>query len=64
LRHGIFMHWELPEVLGPDLASEAYRLDPISHIASVLAPDPRQAFARVATLEASLYMRNQLARAV
>jgi asparagine synthase (glutamine-hydrolysing) len=63
LRRGIFMPWELPEVLGPDLAREGLRrLDPISHIASVLAPDPRQAFARVATLEASLYMRNQLLR--
>jgi asparagine synthase (glutamine-hydrolysing) len=33
-----------------------------SQTGSHQAPDPRQAFARVATLEASLYMRNQLLR--
>ena len=53
LRRGIFMPWELPELLGPDLAREGLkRLDPISHIAGTLAPDPVQPFARVATLEA------------
>jgi asparagine synthase (glutamine-hydrolysing) len=63
LRRGIFMPWELPEVLGADLAREGLkRLDPIKHIACTLAPDPVQPFARVATLEASLYMRNQLLR--
>ena len=63
LRRGIFMPWELPEVLGPDLAREGLeRLDPINHIACTLAPDPVQPFARVATLESSLYMRNQLLR--
>jgi asparagine synthase (glutamine-hydrolysing) len=63
LRRGIFMPWELPEVLDPDLAREGLeRLDPINHIAGVLTPDPEQPFARVATLEASLYMRNQLLR--
>ena len=57
------MPWELPEVLDPDLAREGLkRLDPINHIACTLAPDPVQPFARVATLEASLYMRNQLLR--
>ena len=63
LRRGIFMPWELPELLGPDLAREGLeRLNPIDHIACTLAPDPVQPFARVATLEASLYMRNQLLR--
>jgi len=63
LRRGIFMPWELPEVLGPDLAREGLkRLDPINHIACTLAPDPVEPFARVATLESSLYMRNQLLR--
>ena len=57
------MPWELPELLGPDLAREGLeQLDPINHIACTLAPDPVQPFARVATLEASLYMRNQLLR--
>jgi asparagine synthase (glutamine-hydrolysing) len=57
------MPWELPELLGPDLAREGLkRLDPINHIAGTLAPDPVHPFARVAALEASLYMRNQLLR--
>ena len=63
LRRGLFMPWELPELLGPDLAREGLkRLDPINRIASTLTPDPVQPFARVATLESSLYMRNQLLR--
>ena len=63
LRRGLFMPWELPEVLGDDLAREGLaRLDPINHIRRTLSPDPVQPFARVATLEASLYMRNQLLR--
>lgn len=63
LRRGLFMPWELSSLLGNDIAREgAARLDPLDHIASVLSPDPGQAFARVATLEASLYMRNQLLR--
>jgi asparagine synthase (glutamine-hydrolysing) len=63
LRRGIFMPWELPELLGPDLARDGLRrFDPLNHIACVLAPDPRHQFARVATLESSLYMRNQLLR--
>ena len=63
LRRGIFMPWELAELLGADLAEEGLtRLDPLNHIAGTLAPDPEQPFARVAALESSLYMRNQLLR--
>jgi glycosyltransferase involved in cell wall biosynthesis len=63
LRRGIFMPWELTELLGPDLAEEGRsRFDPLKHIACTLAPDLTQPFARVATLESSLYMRNQLLR--
>jgi asparagine synthase (glutamine-hydrolysing) len=63
LRRGIFMPWELPELLGPDRAREGLeQLDPINHIGRTLVPDPVQSFARVATLESSLYMRNQLLR--
>jgi asparagine synthase (glutamine-hydrolysing) len=57
------MPWELPELVGDDLAREGLaRLDPINHIRRMLVPDPVEPFARVATLEASLYMRNQLLR--
>ena len=63
LRRGLFMPWELPEVLGPEVAREGLkRLDPIKHIARTLIPDPLQPFVRIATLESSLYMRNQLLR--
>ena len=63
LRRGIFMPWELPDVLGPEVAREGLKqLDPINHIARTLMPDPLLPFARVATLESSFYMRNQLLR--
>jgi len=63
LRRGLFMPWELPDVLGPEVAREGLkRFDPIKYIAGTLIPDPLQPFMRVATLESSLYMRNQLLR--
>jgi asparagine synthase (glutamine-hydrolysing) len=63
LRRGIFMPWELPEVLDPNFARDGLkRLDPFKQIARALSPDPLGPFARVAALESSLYMRNQLLR--
>ena len=63
LRRGVFMPWELPDVLDPELAREGLKqLDPIKHIGCALTPDPLRPFVRVATLESSLYMRNQLLR--
>src|SRR4029078_10929621 len=63
LRRGLFMPWELPGLLGEELAREGLaRLDPLAHIADVLSPEPCHPFARVAALEGSLYMRNQLLR--
>ena len=63
LRRGIFMPWELSEVLDPDFARDGLeRLDPLKQIARALTPDPVRPFARVATFESSLYMRNQLLR--
>jgi asparagine synthase (glutamine-hydrolysing) len=38
------------------------RLRPVDWIAAVLAPMPKSSFAKVATLETSLYLRNQLLR--
>ena len=62
LRRGLFMPWELPEVLGPEVAREGLeRLDPVKHIARTPGyPIPCNQFGRVATLDSSLYMRNQL----
>jgi asparagine synthase (glutamine-hydrolysing) len=63
LRRGIFMPWELSGVLDPDLVRDGLeRLDPFKQITRALTPDPVRPFARVATLESSLYMRNQLLR--
>ena len=52
LTRGLF----LPEEI------EAGAFDVVQHIASTLDVDPEGDFGRVATLEASLYMRNQLLR--
>ncbi|MDX2257891.1 MAG: asparagine synthase (glutamine-hydrolyzing) [Hyphomicrobiaceae bacterium] len=63
LRRGLFLPGELKAVLPDDIVAEGLRrLAPVAHIEGQLMPQPRQPFARVATLEASLYMRNQLLR--
>ena len=60
---GLFLPWELMSLMDKNLADEGMRrLQPVRHIARVLEPMPRTSFGRVATLEASLYMRNQLLR--
>jgi asparagine synthase (glutamine-hydrolysing) len=63
LKRGLFMPWELKDMLDPDLLRAGLeRLSPKALIENTLAPKPRSAFGRVAALEASLYMRNQLLR--
>jgi asparagine synthase (glutamine-hydrolysing) len=63
LRRGLFMPWELADVLDPDLVRAGLqRLEPLAHVRAQLEPDPRTQFGRVACLEAGLYMRNQLLR--
>jgi asparagine synthase (glutamine-hydrolysing) len=63
LRRGLFMPWELNQVLARETVVEGLRrLAPLRLISEVLDPRPRSPHARVATLEASLYMRNQLLR--
>jgi asparagine synthase (glutamine-hydrolysing) len=63
LRRGLFMPAELGHVLDPDTIRDGLRrLAPLDLIAGELKPTPRSAFARVATLESALYMRNQLLR--
>jgi asparagine synthase (glutamine-hydrolysing) len=63
LCRGLFMPWELPTVMDKGLMTEGLRrLRPIRHIAESIAPEPRTSFGKVAALEASLYMRNQLLR--
>ena len=63
LRRGLFMPWELPALLGKEMAREGLRrLRPLAWIGALLRPMPRADFARVACLESTLYMRNQLLR--
>ena len=64
LRRGVYMPWELDGLLDPALVEEGLRrLAPLSHIAAELqAGRSLGDFDRVAALETSLYMRNQLLR--
>jgi asparagine synthase (glutamine-hydrolysing) len=63
LRRGLFMPWELGQVMTAESMAEGLRrLLPLDQIAEALKPSPKSAFAKVAALEASLYMRNQLLR--
>jgi asparagine synthase (glutamine-hydrolysing) len=63
LRRGLFMPWELRRMLPSDVVAEGLRrLAPLRLIGDEIKPRPRSAHAKVAILEASLYMRNQLLR--
>lgn len=64
LRRGVYMPWELDQVLDRGLIEEGLRrLAPLSHIAASLRAGARLGdFDRVAALETVLYMRNQLLR--
>jgi asparagine synthase (glutamine-hydrolysing) len=63
LRRGLFMPWELEQILEADLVREGLAsLEPRAVVGAALDPMPRSSFARVATMEAALYMRNQLLR--
>lgn len=63
MQRALFLPDELAAILGEDAAREGVeRLSPLAHITTTLAPDPGTPFGRVATMEAALYMRNQLLR--
>jgi len=63
LKRGLFLPDDLPSLMGTDAAREGLeRLAMLDHIRGTIAPDPGTPFGRVAALEASLYMRNQLLR--
>lgn len=63
LRRGLFMPWELKDVIGEELAREGLRrLSPLRNIKAAMSPDPGTGFGRIASMEASQYMRNQLLR--
>ncbi|MEO8034870.1 MAG: asparagine synthase (glutamine-hydrolyzing) [Acidobacteriota bacterium] len=63
VKRGRFLAEELPAVLGPEIAAEGLRrLDLLNLIERTVTPDPGNAYARIAALESSLYLRNQLLR--
>lgn len=63
LKRGLFMPWELEELMNESSVREALgRLSPVKLIRSECSPEPRTPFAKIATLESVLYMRNQLLR--
>jgi asparagine synthase (glutamine-hydrolysing) len=63
LKRGLFLPDDLPSLMGAEAAREGLeRLSMLRHIAATIDPDPGTPFGRVAALEASLYMRNQLLR--
>jgi asparagine synthase (glutamine-hydrolysing) len=63
LRRGLFMPWELEALADKDTVRLGLqRLKPIGSIEALLEPMPRSGFGKVAVLESSAYMRNQLLR--
>lgn len=63
LRRGLFMPWELSELLPADEVRAGLEdLDPLGFIAELLHPAPATAYGQIALLESTLYMRNQLLR--
>jgi asparagine synthase (glutamine-hydrolysing) len=63
LRRGLYMPWELPKILDPDMVREGWReLSPIARINQTLSPGCTDGFAAVSALETTWYMRNMLLR--
>lgn len=68
LRRSLYMPWELPSVLDPEIVREGWReLEPLARMRDTLSPLKRMTGAigdrlRVSSLEMTQYMRNQLLR--
>lgn len=62
LRRGLFMPWELPEIMDPDMARAGWQeLQPLVRLEETI-PCPSEDFLTVSALEMVWYMRNQLLR--
>lgn len=62
LRRGLFMPWELPALIGPDMAEEGWlALEPLARLEDCCRPIA-EPWRKVAALEMCWYMRNQLLR--
>lgn len=68
LRRGLYMPWELPTVMDPDMAAQGLReLHPLLSMEEMLRPfeymhGPQASRLRVTALEMSMYLRQQLLR--
>lgn len=63
LQRGLFMPWELPELMGKERAEAAIQtLNPLSLIRATGFPEVTDDHSRVSCMESCLYMRNQLLR--
>jgi asparagine synthase (glutamine-hydrolysing) len=63
LKRALFMPWELARALPRETVQAGLeRLAPLDLVRRALTPSPRGAAAKVATLEASLYLRSRLLR--
>jgi asparagine synthase (glutamine-hydrolysing) len=63
IKRGLFLPYELPSVMGDDAAEDGLRrLAILDRIRQKITPDPLTPFARIATLESALFMRDQLLR--
>src|SRR5204862_5908234 len=62
LRRGMFMPWELPEILDPDLVREGWaELESLARLEATIA-GIQSPFLKVSALEMNWYMRHQLLR--
>ena len=62
LRRGLYMPWELPDILDPDMAREGWRkLAPVALINQTI-PEGAATFSAISALESTWYMRNMLLR--
>jgi len=63
VKRGRFLQSELSEIVGREIAYEGLRrLDMLRLMEHAVTPDPGTPFARIAALESSFYLRNQILR--
>jgi asparagine synthase (glutamine-hydrolysing) len=63
MKRGLFLPDEIASIVGEDVACEGLkRLNLLDTIRGTITPDPGTPFARVAAMESSLLLRNQLLR--
>ena len=62
LQRGVVMPWMIDQVMGRGGGAALTSLDALGNLTNTLEPGPKTAFAKIATLEFSFYLRNQLLR--